>query len=427
MLVRGVATIAALVGLVLLGRWRSNAFLSAPDPIADPRIVPSPGREGLVRLCDVVEPYQRRWPRSGGAGSPSAVPDRDTAGESLSDDELLRQVAEILDHEVVRFPAEGDDPAADGELTYRALQLLLFWHQLARTKGLERIRAGETVSGLAELGRLRRAVSELGANGVGSATYHILFALEGKCDLTLQAALGGPPAGVDQATTDPTASWPTDGWPAETKEAWHETLAALLAWHDEPAAVRRTLAIGYYQHRHWVRGMKAVPPVCVPSDTLRLSRELCQAQLAQAGLPANQRDFSGSPKFGKLPLYYNPAGRSLLNEGAVVGPDFELQFADQRMRSTRVTSAMIALKLYLEDHGRLPADWAELVAAGYLPATPVDPLTGEALRYEPREGRTTGHVPGPVRAYRMPLPFVSAAPTSLERKPSAPRSDPQRD
>lgn len=419
-----IAATAVLIGLFLYGRWRSNVFVAAPDPIPKPEIDPTLGQEGLRHLFEVMQDCR------------TGYSELDLARAVADNEEVLDRAAEVLDHERVCLPLKLFTEDGPTSLAPQ-MQMVMHWSRLAVARGTLRLRRGEVRGGLADLLRVRRLSDGLYV-GHDPNQYSLQAIYQQIADGALGDGLRPPPDEVDLQTDDPTVAWPTSGWTDDDCAAAREALDELLAWDAEPRALLAALAGRYHEERqHWVDDAKAVPPLAVPGDTLRLLRAQFVALLELAALPPHERDWSTVPEVPRS-RFYNACGRSYLGEHCRTINDSLFHTADTRVVLTQLNVALLALKLYLEGHGRSPVDWDELIAAGVLVSPPLDPFTGRPLEYDPRAGRLVTHLPswqfsGKVLGSAEPtvhpvaIPFVAPPPTAVERDPSAPRSDPQGD
>ena len=369
-------------GLLLLALFVVGVLIrlhEGPETIPDPRREVLPEQNVFLGLAAAREFYVDPPAGMRYEGPADVVGRPDIAAFVGRNGEAIRRTEEALRRPEFRTPSQ------DAGLP--ALRLSEVWILRAHL----RAGGGDTAGALHDL----FGVIELGGRSAAGAesthVYHGGLSIERRGLYAMTAILSPPLDGSDLSRRDPSEKWPTAGWSGEERELWRGALDELLHWNEEPAAVKRALA-GEHHETHldsdWLRDYGVLPSrPCLywPQRMRQIWRAECEQALSQADLPRWERPPWRRTHNLSLDVVANLDAIELL----AYLPDYcrpELDLADARRARIAATASRIALKLYHEKQGRLPADWSELVDAGYLPEPPVDPFTGEPLVYRPSEG-----------------------------------------
>ncbi|MBI2299219.1 MAG: hypothetical protein HYU66_09820 [Armatimonadetes bacterium] len=363
------------------------------ETIPDPRRDVPDAQNALLGIQRALEPLL------GPPAPPGALPTMSIAAERAaeaairSDPTRLDAADRAAALPDARWP-QADPLSADPAALAAAMRLRSYV-RLRGHRAQRRFDAGDAAGGIADGFGIAGLGRRLTDGGGTFTSYAMATAFEAIGLQALRAGLGRSP-GLDPARHDPTVSWPRGGWSEAQKTAWRDALRRLDGWLNEPQACQHMLAVEY----HWTKA-DLEPPTgtrsksgftnratffCMPRETVRLARRGTEEAIRQAALPAWQRDLGRIriPPAHGVDKVYNFVGRALLDMTDSVRPTM-LQLADRRRWELASIQTCIALRIYLEDHGRLPGSLSELAPA-YLREPPIDPFDGKLVRYVPVRG-----------------------------------------
>lgn len=225
------------------------------------------------------------------------------------------------------------------------------------------------------------------------------------CDVMLRYALnvsrrlmGPPPAYLDPAVVDPTVCWPMPCSAPRVRDAWRRLAAHIEAVPDRMPAMRFAKAVDTVLIGAGLVGYGGKPGILGARDAAEW--------LASHGDGIDEREFEAARRPAWLDPPAKPSvwatglslddliggrpARSKPREGPTTATGTELEglrgmLNDEWIRR-RLASTVIAMRLFADDHQRLPRDLTELVAAGLIAAVPTDPYSGRPLVYRPCRG-----------------------------------------
>ncbi len=397
----GCGSVLAL-GLLSFGLPR---LLDRPEP----ETIPDPRREVaaeqnmvaavLAAMADLPDPLKDAAYRAGQVPRPEleAYPGEAAAALAKLDAALELPDAAFARHPIVPMgstDADAQEAMALSEVPMKAATRLRRAARLLVQRGEAKRRQGDLAGALGDWSKARQLGERATCAGGAIIEYMTAAAAEALALRAFTDGLGPVPDGASAGQQDPTVSWPRSGWSEADQQLWRAVLDGLQDWHGEPAAFQQAMAAEFHTQRAQYLSMagrttRALGPsvVYLPHQTVNLSRRAFRRAMQQAELPFWQRERTvpEAPKLRPIDHAWNGVGKTLV----AIGAPLHVTMADgttRRKAHVVMAATAIALKLFGEQRGHLPAALDELVAAGLLRTLPNDPYNGQPLRYLPRQG-----------------------------------------
>lgn len=296
-------------------------------------------------------------------------------------------------------------PEPDGWADAASMASAAGCRELARLKqqrGLLRIAEGDLAGGLRDhldVIRFGRRFADVGGMLID---YLVGVAIESIGLRGLSDSLAPLPWPADTPDRQRPSFRPLPPLSPSDRAAWEAALSYLTEPYDGLGPVQRSLACEYRVATRSLPKMLAAgtlpepalggspalarlrTPIFDQSHTIGLMRRSMRDLINLAAEPAWQRDPDSTlgVRLGERgPRGYNPVGRILvsLQASPMIGLPIK---ADELEATRRATAVAIALRLYWDDYGQLPATLDDLVTGGLLEAVPLDPFDGAPLRYD---------------------------------------------
>jgi hypothetical protein len=393
--------IGGLVVVLLVTLFVLPAVVPAPKlkPMADPQADVRPEDNGwplLQQACAALQKSERELP---GFPTPFTAYRRDLAAHVRNNEPALALLRQTLTKPALALPRRS----ASGS-PHEGAQALSACRDLARLvaqRAYLRKAAGDLPGALNDALQAVELGQRLEASGGSLLDLLVGIAVEAIGQRAVQRLLGPPPEGTSPTVLDPTERWPMARLAPPERQAMAHTIAWLSSHEHHAEALQRTFSGDFIDDLAVLKNPKAGAALINTMDptplrhnpprfiydaprTVALMQQVDLAFVRLATEPRWERDFTTVPGLREpsrwLPRY-NHRGKLVVSlSGGLGRPAFD--FADRMVAWNRSTCILLALRLYVDQHGRLPKALNELDLP---PELLVDPFDCHTLRYRPRE------------------------------------------